>query len=80
MTQFHMPSSSDYLDIITNLKSNTLFFNKMHIYKSLLLDVVQYRTDVAGVVSTSEVRAPAMLLPTVQVSHVLFISFNTCVL
>jgi len=43
--------------------------------KRLLLDVIQHRTDVAGVASTSEVRAPAMLLPTV--SH---ISFNTCVL
>jgi hypothetical protein len=75
-----MPSSSDYLDIITNLKSNTLFFNKMHIYRSLLLEVISYRTDVAGVASTSEVRAPAMLLPAVRVSHVRFISFNTCVL
>jgi len=28
-----MPSSSDYLDIITNLKSNTVFFNKMPIHK-----------------------------------------------
>ena len=70
-----MLSYSEYLDIITNLISNVVFFNRMHIYKSLLSDVIQYGTDVAGVA-----RAPAMLLPTVRVSHVRFISFNTCVL
>jgi len=56
-----------------------VFFNKMHIYKSLLLDVIQYRTDVAGVASTSEVRAPAVLLPTAECrTYALFPSTRVC--